>query len=315
MYQRARAEKSEVQNLIYGDANTNQKNYMRQNYEELKQIQRETQQRIQQNSAQMEKNWKLRKFRDVKPKLSKTGVLHNQSYTDVRTQPREMNRSRTQENNRSEEQKANNMKDNRIKNKAPLKQGNIKIQQAAPRKKSTLQSAGENMLNSSIQKQGYKVGAYNPPPLEQPNVVYYTPESKEDIHSLIPQIDPAKAHRDKYIPRNIAAPRVNKPVSSVIDEEVKMQRKEAVPTDKGFIAPKKDKNFIKANFNQAVDEDLTKVKARAAVAKQEDNSNVNNNYGKVPKYLQKFNANREKEAKRKKQDEEDKDVSWLSHSL
>lgn len=50
MYQRARAEKSEVQNLIYGEAASNNKNYARQNYEEIKQIQRETQQRIQQQN-------------------------------------------------------------------------------------------------------------------------------------------------------------------------------------------------------------------------------------------------------------------------
>ena len=51
-----------------------------------------------------------------------------------------------------------------------------------------------------------------------------------------------------------------------------------------------------------------KIKARATIAKQEENNNVNDNYGKVPKYLQKFNVQREKEARRKQQMEEDKDV-------
>ena len=241
MYQRARAEKSEVQNLIYGEANTNQKNYMRQNYEELKQIQRETQQRIQLSSVQLEKNWKLRKFRDVKPKLSKTGVLHNDNYTDARTKPREINRSRTQETSRNEEPKIKVIKNDKLKNKLPLREKNAKIEQAAPRKKSALQAAGENLLNSSIQKRSYKVGANNPPPVEQPNVVYYTPESKEDIQSLIPKIDPVKAHRDRYIPRNIAVPRANKPSNEIIEEENKLSRKEAIPADKGYIAPKKDK--------------------------------------------------------------------------
>ena len=244
MFQRARAEKSEVQNLIYGEANTNQKNYQRQNYEEIKQIQRETQQRIQQNANQLEKNWKLRKFRDVKPKLSKTGVLNDENYTDANANHAQISRSRTQDKkNRIDETNIKIIKENKSQSNKPLKEMDNNKIKVAPKKKSALQRAGQDMVNSS--KQSFKVGANNPPPLEQPSVVYYTPESKEDIHSLIPRIDPVQAHRERYNPRNIQVPKIKKPVKPTSNDEVMISRKEGIPADKGYIAPKRDKNFIK----------------------------------------------------------------------
>ena len=101
MYQRARAERSEVQNLIYGgsDGNTN-KNYMRQNYEELQQIQRETQQKKTQMDSKKDDRWVMKKFRDVKPKLAQTGMVNNENQKAAPKKAPEPTRSRTQDKSR-----------------------------------------------------------------------------------------------------------------------------------------------------------------------------------------------------------------------
>ena len=317
MYQRGRAEKSEVQNLIYGDASTSQKNYMKQNYEELKQKQREAQQKIQQESLQKEDNWKMKKFRDVKSKLTTTGALNDENVNVAANKTKEQ-RSRTQDKRRNDEfETQKNAKLSKPKGKNnPLMEKNINSKPPAPvRRKSTLQTAGKDMLNSSKMQSNFKVGAHNPPPAELPNIVYYTPESKEDIFSLVPQVDPIAAHKERYIPRNIPVPKAKRPPKPVIEEEVKLQKKEGIPIEKGYIAPKKEKNFIKDNYNDAADENKANVKARAPTQKVEDNSNQNKNYGKVPKYLQKYNQQREKEVQKKKQMEEDKDVIIISFIL
>ena len=317
MYQRGRAEKSEVQNLIYGDAAANQKNYMKQNYEELKQKQREAQQKIQQDNIPKEENWKMKKFRDVKSKLVTNGTLNDENVNVAANNTKEQ-RSRTQDkrrNNDIDTQKNAKVAKPKGKN-VPLMEKNINNKPPAPvRRKSALQTAGKDMLNSSKAQNSLKVGAFNPPPLEQPNVVYYTADSKEDIFSLVPQVDPIKAHKEKYIPRNIPVPKAKRPPRPAVEEEVKLPKKEGIPSDKGFIAPKKEKNFIKDNYNDAADEAKAGAKSRAAAPKPEDNSNENKNYGKVPKYLQKYNQEREKEVQRKKQMEEDKDVSFPLSSL
>lgn len=250
----------------------------------------------------------MKKFRDVKPKLDRTGMLNDDAQAKENPKASNFPRSKTHDkNNRELEAKPkltkaellryqNDLEDDRKRPPVPMKN------------KATLQAAGKDMVNRPKQ-QNFKVGANNPPPLEQPNVVYYTPESKEDIFSLVPQVDPVQAHREKYIPRNIPNPRGKKPSRPIEEEEVKVPKKEGIPMDKGYIAPKKDKNFIKANYNEAADESQMKLKARGAQPKAEEAAAKTKNYGKVPKYLQKYNSERDREVKRKQQLEEDKDVS------
>jgi hypothetical protein len=308
MYQRARAERSEVQNLIYGDSGKTNKNYMKQNYEELKQIQRETQQKIQEKGQTKENKFVMKKFRDVQPKLDRTGMLKEDANKVT-------NSANLKEHARSRTQDKNNQRN------APLNERNINNKPEPARKRSALQSAGKDMINSKPPKAqvhtrnpkppvatSYKVGAHNPPPPEMPNVVFYTPESKEDIYALAPQVDPVAAHREKYIPRNIPVPRQTKPArADNFQEEAKAPKKEGLPAEKGYIAPKKEKNFVKANYQEAVDEGQMKVKARAT-NKQEQAPAQNKNYGKVPSYLKKYNKEREVKEARKLQMEADKDV-------
>lgn len=293
---------------------------MKQNYEELKQKQREAQQKIQQDSMQKEDNWKLKKFRDVKSKLVTTGVLNDENVNVAANNVKE-HRSRTQDKRRDNDAPKNSKMAKPKGKNNPLMEKQINNKPPAPvRRKSALQTAGKDMLNSSKMQNNLKVGAMNPPPMEGTNVVYYTAESKEDIFSLVPQVDPVKAHKDKYIPRNIPVPKAKRPPRPAVDEELKLSKKQPTPTHFASNTNRPDasnadgsagppRNFIKDNYRDAADEAKASAKARAAAPKSDDGAAANKNYGKVPKYLQKYNQQREKEAQRKQQVENDRDVS------
>ena len=100
-----RAEKSEVQNLIYGDNSGIAKNYMKQNYEELKQIQRETQQRMQQMQPAQEDRWVMKKFRDVKPKLARTGTLNDENSKEPESQKLDSKKSVKQQRSSTQDKR------------------------------------------------------------------------------------------------------------------------------------------------------------------------------------------------------------------
>lgn len=184
MNQIRRAEKSEVQNLIYGDNSGVSKNYMRQNYEELKQIQKETQMKIQQSQEVKPDNWKMKKFRDVKSKLNNTGTIKNDENTKemptkkiVEEKPAKHVRANTQDKKRMTDfdslPKMTKAEKMRMVQNRPLaeKNTNAKPPAAAVKRKSTLQSAGRDMVESKAKPTtNYKIGANNPPPAEIPNI-------------------------------------------------------------------------------------------------------------------------------------------------
>lgn len=315
-----------MQDLIYGGNTSNSKNFIKQNHDELLQKQRETQQKIQQNSKVSEERFIMKKFKDVKPKLTRTGMMNDQNERQPpQVKQMEQPRSRTQDKTRQQAPdsegrkltKAEKFKQMKQQNK-PLNELNQNSREPINRR-STLQSAGKDITNAKPPKakntkpkqepvMSYKVGANNPPPAEQPNVVYYAPESKEDIFALVKEVDPNKEHRDKYAPRNIPGPR-KRVTKSESFEETKQPRKDGIPAQKGFIAPKKEKNFVKSNYKEAIDEATMKVKARGTVAnKNVDEDKTKKNYGKVPSYLKKFNKERQMKEDWKAQMEADKDV-------
>lgn len=327
VYQRARAEKSEVQDLIYGGNTSNSKNFIKQNHDELLQKQRETQQKIQQNSKVSEERFIMKKFKDVKPKLTRTGMMNDQNERQPpQAKQMEQPRSRTQDKIRQQAPESEGRKLTKAEKFKQMKQQNKPLNELNQNsrepinRRSALQSAGKDITNSKPPKakntkpkqepaaMSYKVGANNPPPSEQPNVVYYAPESKEDIFSLVKDVDPKKEHREKYAPRNISGPR-KRATKTESFEETKQLRKEGIPAQKGIIAPKKDKNFVKSNYKEAIDEATMKVKARGTIKDNtEGEDKTKKNYGKVPTYLKKFNKERQMKEDWKAQMEADKDV-------
>ncbi|CAI2370930.1 unnamed protein product [Moneuplotes crassus] len=351
MYQRARAEKSEVQDLIYGGgAGTGaNKNYMRQNYEELQQIQRETQHKLQKQKADAtkENKWVLKKFRDVKPKLDRTGGLSKENYkSEGHVQAPDHSRSKTQDHGRAPPAPTQGRKMTKAEKFKQMKMQGRPLDEKSqnnkepPKRSSTLQSAGNDMISSTHSRgsykrpeasynppkpkathkppqapkreappASYKIGAHNPPPPEQPNIVYYTPESKEDIYALGEKVDPVAAHREKYAPRNIPVPKKKTQSKPFMEEEHKAPKKQIIPKEKGYIAPKKQKNYIKSNYKEAVDENSMKVKARGTVSnKEEAKGPKHKSFGKVPKYLNKYNNERKQQEEIKARMEADKDV-------
>ena len=125
-----------------------------------------------------------------------------------------------------------------------LVKNNTNSKPPAPlKRKTTLQSAGKDMIEShSKTNTSMKVGASNPPPSEIPNIVYYNASAKEDIRDLNgPPVDPVKAHREMYAPRNMNMPVKRNTKTNTFDEEQKAIRKESIPKSKGYIAPKKEK--------------------------------------------------------------------------
>jgi hypothetical protein len=318
MYQRARAEKSEVQDLIYGGSNTsgaNSKNFMKQNHDEMIQKQRQTQQlKEESNRADEEKRgWMSNKYKDVKPKLTQTGLLNDENTKQPEKQVKYTVQDKTKDQAPALENKkltkAEKFKQMQKQNK-PLNEHNQNSKEPI-KQRSALQSAGEDMINSKPLKVtnakpkqkpepviSYKVGANNPPPAEQPNVVHYTAESNEDIFALVNEVDPNKEHRDRYAPRNIGGPR-KKATKVNTMEETKLPRKGGNHTDKGFIAPKTEKNFLKTNKT---------VKGKGTVQNKDDEVNKPKNFGKVPNYLQKYNKEAQMKKDYKVQMEVDKDV-------
>lgn len=82
-----------------------------------------------------------------------------------------------------------------------------------------------------------------------------------------------------------------------------IQTKDNVPkaNEVASLQPRQQKNFVKANLNKAAFE--MKPKQQAA-AEEETIAGKNKNYGKVPSYLNKYNKQRDEEAKKKALDEE-----------
>lgn len=57
-----------------------------------------------------------------------------------------------------------------------------------------------------------------------------------------------------YAPRNMDVPVKRNTKTNNFEEDQKMTtKKESIPTSKGYIAPKKDKDFVKSNYVEAAE--------------------------------------------------------------
>ena len=72
------------------------------------------------------------------------------------------------------------------------------------------------------------------------------------------------------------------------------QTKKSIPKEKGKIAPRTQKNFVKANKTD-------KIATKAKPATDDGAVDKRKNYGKVPKYLQRINQERQAEQDQIKQ--------------
>ena len=127
----------------------------------------------------------------------------------------------------------------------------------------------------------------NGPPCEASNVVVYDANTNENIFSSVPESGPEPVykppvprapHRETGVPLN---PGKENQIENSKQEEMAMT-KSSVPKERGYIAPRTQKNFLKTNKQ-------TTMKMVGKKVASDESQEKRKNYGKVPKYLQKIN--------------------------